>query len=655
MNSPITEPHQPNCDAERLQNFLDSDQYDLGDDELIAHLDTCEACRIALESRAGNEHQWNLATEILQPTEFDEASRSEFSAATSTGSESSFHPSVSSVLDSLVPSEDPHHLGRLGPYEVTGVIGVGGMGVVLKAIDPSLDRIVAVKVMSPSLAGNDNSRKRFAREAKAAAAVLHPNVVPIHSVSSDSKLPYLVMACIRGGSLQNRLEAEGPLPPVEVLRIGSQIAAGLQAAHEQGLVHRDIKPENILLGEGVERVTITDFGLARAVDDNTVTRQGAIAGTPQYMSPEQARGEYVDQQSDLFSLGSVLYALCTGRAPFHDDTSYGVMRQIIDDSPTPICEINPKIPEWLTLVINRLMSKSKSDRFQSADEVHSVLEACLSHLQQPSANPLPPSLVNASSTPIKRKTVMKALIGSVALIFLFFASFSAQGLFQSRQQAGANASMPLLAMDGYIRTMMNPDSVKNPDSIFLNIGGIGEHDNGVSLKPVNSGVELTYNVFDSFPRGPRQGQFVEKLKRTAEKLSLSLDEDSRMDENGTIEGIVMKFNISGEPDDVCKKAIRLMTDTFGVDSTELCDFAFQNMPGTSIKTNVPGPRQVSPKKLVSLFESGKYQYAGEVANTIFIGLKESVALEYVPWDDTICWTEVDQLSQDDLKRIRLNK
>ena len=201
--------------------------------------------------------------------------------------------------------------------------------------------------MAPHLANNATARKRFSREAKAAAAVLHPNVIPIHCVSSDDAIPYLVMAYIRGGSLQKRLEREGPLPTVEILRIGSQIAAGLAAAHEQGLVHRDIKPENILLEEGVERVTLTDFGLARAVDDASVTREGTIAGTPQYMSPEQARGESVDQKSDLFSLGSVLYALCTGRPPFRADSSYGVMRRISDSAPTPIRELNPDIPDWL--------------------------------------------------------------------------------------------------------------------------------------------------------------------------------------------------------------------------------------------------------------------------------------------------------------------
>ncbi len=195
------------------------------------------------------------------------------------------------------------------------------------------------------------------------------------------------MAYIRGGSLKQRLDREGFLSTIEILRIGSQVAAGLAAAHEQGLIHRDIKPENILLEDGIERVTLTDFGLARAVDDTSVTREGTIAGTPQYMSPEQARGEPVDQRSDLFSLGSVLYTLCTGRPPFRAESSYGVMRKISDEFATPIRELNADIPEWLVQIVDKLMAKVKAERFDSAAEVRELLEACLSHYNsQPSSS-----------------------------------------------------------------------------------------------------------------------------------------------------------------------------------------------------------------------------------------------------------------------------
>src|SRR5262249_23305682 len=155
---------------------------------------------------------------------------------------------------------------------------------------------------------NPAARRRFAREAKAAAAVVHDNVVPIHHVDTASGLPYLVMQYVPGPSLQQRLDASGPLELEEILRIGMQTAEGLAAAHAQGIVHRDVKPANILLENGVERVRLTDFGLARTVDDATQTQSGLLAGTPAYMAPEQARGEALDHRADLFSLGSVLYA-----------------------------------------------------------------------------------------------------------------------------------------------------------------------------------------------------------------------------------------------------------------------------------------------------------------------------------------------------------
>ena len=207
-----------------------------------------------MERQAADAESWNQAAHLLQETEFDLASSIEYSAAAIDLLRVSIPTAIQNVLESLTPSEDPHRLGRLDGYEITGVIGAGAMGVVLKAIDPALDRIVALKVMAPHIATHATARKRFAREAKAAAAVLHPNVIPIYAVSSGGAIPYLVMAYIRGGSLQKRIDREGALNTGEILRIGSQIAAGLAAAHDQGLVHRDIKPENIMLGEGVERV-----------------------------------------------------------------------------------------------------------------------------------------------------------------------------------------------------------------------------------------------------------------------------------------------------------------------------------------------------------------------------------------------------------------
>ncbi len=222
------------------------------------------------------------------------------------------------------------------------------------------------------------------------------------------------MEFVDGPSLQERLDAEGFLQLNQILRIGVQVSSGLAAAHAQGIVHRDIKPANILLENGMERVKLTDFGLARAADDASMTREGTVVGTPQYMSPEQARGESVDQTSDLFSLGSVLYALATGRPPFRAETSYGVMRRITDESPTPIRELNPEIPEWLCAIVERLMSKEKQARFQSVVEVRELLEACLSHAQQPTGNRLP----EIPKLPPKRRLspILKRLTGVTAMV-----------------------------------------------------------------------------------------------------------------------------------------------------------------------------------------------------------------------------------------------
>ncbi len=294
-------------------------------------------------------------------------------------------------LGFLKPSDKEGVLGTIGPYEVLGAIGRGGMGVVLRACDPKLNRIVAVKALLPELASNPNSRRRFLREAQAAAAISHPHVVSIHAVDDSDQdhsgtpvPPFLVMECIVGQSLQQKLDKVGPLRLTEILRISRQISDGLAAAHKQGLVHRDIKPANILLENGVERVKITDFGLARAIDDITVTRTGEVCGTPQYMSPEQACGDRVDHRSDLFSLGCVMYAMCTGHSPFRGDSIAHVIKRVTQDEPRSIADQNPEIPLWLTEIINSLLQKRAEQRFQSAEDLAVILDQHLSRIQHPS-------------------------------------------------------------------------------------------------------------------------------------------------------------------------------------------------------------------------------------------------------------------------------
>jgi serine/threonine protein kinase len=362
------------CDPESLR-LLAEDRLPRSDVAgLEEHLENCDRCRTALDRMAGADRWIEAARQYLGPD--------------STGGHDPENADVS-ILDCLAPSDWPDSLGRMGTYEVKGVLGRGGMGVVLKAFDPALNRNVAIKVLSASLANCGAARRRFLREARAAAAVAHEHVVAVHAVVESAGLPFLVMEYVPGRSLQDRLDREGALGLNEILRIGMQTAAGLAAAHAQGLVHRDVKPANILLENGVERVRLTDFGLARAAADAGVTQSGVVAGTPHYMAPEQARAEATDHRADLFSLGSTLYTMCTGHPPFRADSAVAVLRRVSDDQPRPIREINPDVPEWLEAIISKLHAKSPGDRFQSAIHLAELLSGCLAHVREPLSVPLP--------------------------------------------------------------------------------------------------------------------------------------------------------------------------------------------------------------------------------------------------------------------------
>jgi serine/threonine protein kinase len=424
---------QETCDPQRIELCL---QQKLSDEEQAAfelHLDACDGCRRRLEATAAGDDIWSGVRDSLfgQQADCPPSNVPELDPGLDSTIACDATFSHDTVLKLLAPTDDDRMLGRLGTYEVVGVVGSGGMGVVLKAFDAALNRYVAIKVLAPHLGSSGAARKRFSREAQAAAAVVHDNVMEIHGVADADGLPYLVMPYVRGPSLQRRLDDDGPLALVEILRIGVQAALGLAAAHAQGLVHRDIKPANILLENGVERVKLTDFGLARAADDVSLTRTGVIAGTPQYMSPEQARGESVDQRSDLFSLGSVLYAMCTGRAPFRAETSYGVLRCITDEEPRSIREINPDIPEWLCQIIGKLMSKQPDDRHASAVEVAELLGECLAHVQQPTVVRLPDALTTRSCESRFFFALPRSIKGGIAMIGVFGASLLGMVLWQA--------------------------------------------------------------------------------------------------------------------------------------------------------------------------------------------------------------------------------
>jgi tRNA A-37 threonylcarbamoyl transferase component Bud32 len=294
----------------------------------------------------------------------------------------------------LRPAHQPDEIGRLGGFRVLRPLGAGGMGIVFEAEDPALKRRVALKVMRPALAADARHRQRFLREARAAAALRHDNIIEIYQVGDDNGVPYLAMPLLTGESLHDRLRRDPVLPPDEILRIGREVAEGLAAAHAVGLIHRDIKPANIWLevrsdrnhadlGPGPDhmnavttnsRVKLLDFGLARAAeDDDGLTLSGAVVGTPGYMAPEQADGAEADERSDLFSLGCVLYRMTTGHEPFPGVTKLARLRAVTVHHPPPPHEVNPAVPTSLSELIERLLAKNPADRPASARDVAQAL------------------------------------------------------------------------------------------------------------------------------------------------------------------------------------------------------------------------------------------------------------------------------------------
>jgi hypothetical protein len=319
------------------------------------------------------------------------------------------------VLRLLGPRQLSDEIGRLGPYRLLKVLGQGATGIVFVAEDVQLRRPVALKVMKPISEGNDIARQRFLREAQAAAQLDHEHIVNIYQVGEDRGLPFLAMKLLQGETLHERLYRERQLPLPEVLRIGREVALGLDAAHERGLIHRDIKPANIFLEGPQARVKIVDFGLARPVTDNAhLTRTGTVVGTPAFLSPEQARGAPLDPRTDIFSLGGVLYCLCTGRTPFEAEDTMGMLMALSQEQPPPIRAMNAAVPEELVGLIGRMMAKLPAGRPRSGKEVAASLEQISQELAAPAKQgPVKQSPPRDASTPLWLTALQMAVLALV--------------------------------------------------------------------------------------------------------------------------------------------------------------------------------------------------------------------------------------------------
>jgi WD40 repeat protein len=376
------------------------------------HLDQCEDCQAKLEALAVGGTNLSQVVEGLNLGEplatsaYWPAIRSVEALGAAAGGTTTRNRSRSST-DFLLPPADPAYVGRLAYFDVMRVIGHGGMGIVLEAFDSRLRRNVALKVLDPDLANDQMARQRFCREARAAASISHENVVAVHQVehADESGLPYLVMQLVAGETLEQRLLRERRLPLKEVVRIALQAAQGLAAAHAQGLTHRDVKPGNILLESPGDRVKLTDFGLARVTEDAKITSTGLVAGTPLYMAPEQALGLETDARSDLFSLGAILYEMCTGQPPFQGNSVLTILKQITESKHRPVRELNPEVPEWLAEMIDELLAKKPEDRYQTAADLAEVLEYVWTQMKSSTAE-----LPAVCQEELKRRSIRHRLI-----------------------------------------------------------------------------------------------------------------------------------------------------------------------------------------------------------------------------------------------------
>lgn len=278
-------------------------------------------------------------------------------------------------------------ISQLGRYEIISEIGQGAMGIVYKATDPLIDRTVAIKTINLGLAQEEKEEYegRFYQEAKAAGRLSHPNIVTIYDVGKSGEVAYIAMEFLQGRELRDVLNDEQILPVAQVLDIVLQVALGLAYAHEHGIVHRDVKPSNIMvIRDG--HVKITDFGIARMESASVRTQTGMVLGSPKYMSPEQVMGKLIDQRSDIFSLGVMLYEMLTGKAPFAGENVNAIMYQTLNGIPPPPSTVNSAVPDMLNFIVAKALAKNLDDRYQNAKDLADDLRACRDALPRATAS-----------------------------------------------------------------------------------------------------------------------------------------------------------------------------------------------------------------------------------------------------------------------------
>lgn len=361
--------------------------------------------------------------------------------------------------------KEPDLTGKtLSNYKVMEQLGRGGMATVYKAHELSLNRMVALKVLSSRLSEDHDYIKRFQREAQAAAQLNHPNIVQIYSIGEENGLHYFAMEYIKGESLADLKKRTGVMQPAHAVRIIKQVADGLADAHAAGLVHRDIKPSNIMM-DANNRPKVTDFGIAFVISAKTkLTQDGSIIGTPEYLSPEQCEGKTVDQRSDIYSLGVTLYELLTGKTPYEADTPVSMLMKIVKGNFPPICEVNAAVPQPLCLIVDKMMETDPAQRYPSMREVIKDFEALAMDREAAAAaapmatmmvdtgegEPLPPPAepaVVGVETRSGSSNKTAAFIVAAVIVLLMGGAFAAKMLFTDKKETKPDKPPVVTAAD----------------------------------------------------------------------------------------------------------------------------------------------------------------------------------------------------------------
>ncbi len=392
-----------------------------------------------------------------------------------------------------------------GRYELEELVGSGGMSSVYRAHDRLLERRVALKILHEQFTRDADYVERFRREARAVAQLTHPNIVTVIDRGEQDGRQFIVFEYVDGMNLKELVEHEGPLSPREAIELALQVARGLGFAHEQGLVHRDVKPQNVIL-DADGRAKVTDFGIAHAVDVDGLTITGTIMGTSNYIAPEQARGQPVDEQTDIYSLGCVLYELLAGEVPFDGDNFVAVAMRHVNDPVPSVREVRPDVPPRLDWAIQRAMAKDHGDRFDSMADFAAELEACHAELDGDEGATVivrPAAPTRGRPRPARRRRRLGVLPAVLAGIALAALAGGLLGAFLLRDHGGSkNPSGPggsraihLSGVTAYDPEGSPPGDEHNADAKYAADGDPGtywqtEHYNGAELNKRGVGVVL---------------------------------------------------------------------------------------------------------------------------------------------------------------------